>query len=199
MAREAWTEVSFQVIREMDGTIRSGWFPTGTGTVNGNVAVDFVWGNFPLQPDDDRNGVTTAFGGGTGDEGWSATSYKNSGVLRTIDYVVEFNNVGGEVSVPADNHINATTAYNGFPAYTPVAPYTDTVANTIVPDVTGLTQVAATAALVAAELVLGTVTTSTVGATVENDGLVRAQSIAEATVVNVGTAVNVVLFDYVAP
>lgn len=46
-------------------------------------------------------------------------------------------------------------------------------------------------------LVLGTSTTSTVGATAENDGWVKSQSIAPGTTVNGGTAVNLVAYDYV--
>ena len=53
--REEWEEVSFQVINEMDGSVRSGYFPTGEGIVTGNIAVDREWGNFPMQPNDDRS------------------------------------------------------------------------------------------------------------------------------------------------
>lgn len=46
-------------------------------------------------------------------------------------------------------------------------------------------------------LVLGTVTTSTEGATTENDNWVKSQSIASGTKVNAGTVVNLVTYDYV--
>lgn len=52
--REQWEEKSFQVITEMDGSVRSGYFPTGEGLVDGNVAVDRAWGNFPIQPNEGR-------------------------------------------------------------------------------------------------------------------------------------------------
>lgn len=55
--RELWEEVSFQVVEEMDGSVRSGYFPTGEGLVSGNVAVDYTFGNFPIQPNDDRGGM----------------------------------------------------------------------------------------------------------------------------------------------
>ena len=53
MALEQWEEVAFQVIND-NGAIRSGWFPTGEGLVDGGLAVDKVWGNFPIQPNDFR-------------------------------------------------------------------------------------------------------------------------------------------------
>ena len=64
MAREQYEEVAFQVIDDGNGNLRSGWFPTGTGIVDGNMAVDYVWGNFPLQPNNDRTDDSWSFGGG---------------------------------------------------------------------------------------------------------------------------------------
>ena len=55
--REQWEEVSFQVIEQMDGSVRSGYFPTGEGLVSGNVAIDHAFGNFPIQPNEDRGGL----------------------------------------------------------------------------------------------------------------------------------------------
>jgi hypothetical protein len=55
--REQWEEVSFQVFEDMGGTIRSGYYPTGEGLVDGNVAIDFTFGTFPIQPDEDRAGM----------------------------------------------------------------------------------------------------------------------------------------------
>lgn len=127
----------------------------------GNVKVDFVWGNMPMQPDDAR-----------GD--------------NTLDPAL-------------DNHIIATSGYEGFPAFIRGGDYDDTVPNTTVPDVSGLTESAANSALVAASLVKGTVSTTEDGATSENDGKVKLQSIASGAVVNTGTAVDLLLFSYVAP
>lgn len=53
--REQWVEKSFQVIND-NGAIRSGYFPTGEGLVDGNIAIDRAWGNFPIQPNEDRVG-----------------------------------------------------------------------------------------------------------------------------------------------
>lgn len=55
--REQWEDVAFQVFEDMGGSIRSGYYPTGEGLVDGNVAVDRAWGNFPIQPNEDRNGM----------------------------------------------------------------------------------------------------------------------------------------------
>lgn len=272
MAREEWTDVSFQVFTDEEGVLRSGYYPTGEGLVSGNVAVDFVWGNFPIQPNDDRSDQGTTFGGGEGDYGWSSTSVYTSDTLRYSDYVVEYNNVGGESSVPADSHIIVRDDWAGYPgnarvpsfvgmssltaelsdalddadialgtvtrvssyavgsygisgnrvetvnslnrgrviAQSPVAgdQYipgetvvnvivwdNDNTVDVIVPNVVGLTAAAAETAIEALGLVYAS-TTSTVGATEENDGKVKSQGTAAGTVVNEGVTVNVVLYLY---
>lgn len=148
MAREQYEATSFQVVHEMDGTIRSGWFPTGEGVVDGNVAVDYVWGNFPLQPNDDRSDTGETIGGGTGDYGWGSTSTYTSDTLRYTDYSVSFNNVGGTTDVPADSHIIVRDEWASYPGYA------------IVPDLTGLSSLTGdlASALAEAGLTLGTVT-----------------------------------------
>ena len=95
-------------------------------------------------------------------------------------------------------HAMLKNAYNGFPGYNPVAPYLDEVANVAVPDVVGLTEAAATTALTNAGLVKGAVTTAdnAAGATSENDGEVKTQTPAAATVVNTGTSVALVKYAY---
>lgn len=127
----------------------------------GNVKVDFVWGNFPMQPDDARA-------------------------------------EGAKLNAALDSHIIATTKYNGFPDYTPEAPYLDTIANVTVPNVVGATLNAANSTLVAAGL-SQTSTTTAVGATSENDGKVKTQTPAAAAKVNTGTNVALVVYAYVAP
>ena len=126
----------------------------------GNVRVDFVWGNLPMQPDDAR---------------------------------------GGDTLDPAlDSHVIADTAYNGFPGYTPSAPYLDTIANVAVPNVVGSLAAAAQSAIEAAGLVYaaGTAVDNAGGATAGNDGKVATQSPAAAAVVNEGATVTVHLYDY---
>ncbi|MGE4286469.1 MAG: PASTA domain-containing protein [Phycisphaerae bacterium] len=67
-----------------------------------------------------------------------------------------------------------------------------------VPDVTGMTQTAAEAAITGAGLAVGTVTTTETGATEANDGTVASQDPAAANEVEAGTAVDIVLYEYVA-
>ena len=124
----------------------------------GNIAVDFVWGNMPMQPNDDRG--------------------------------------GNPLNAALDSHIMVTDAYNGFPNYTPVYPYLDLVANVTVPNVVGSTLNAANSTLVAAGL-SQTSTTTTSGANSCNNGKVKTQTPAASTLVNTGTNVALVVYNYV--
>lgn len=101
----------------------------------GNVAVDQVWGNFPLQPNDVRRASVTNFGGERGsdvvtitdngtmqnvpgkdaDYGWSATTMVASGNLAYGNITTALNN-GITFSVKPDSHEIAESAYSGFPA-----------------------------------------------------------------------------------
>jgi hypothetical protein len=137
--RETWEEVSFQVFTDEDGVLRSGYYPTGEGLVTGNVQVDRVWGNMPLQPDEDRSYNEFSFGGGSGDHGWDNTWQYSSDTLQTGNY-------GNNDSVqwlfdiypqtPADSHIIATTGYSNFPGYLPnYAGDGDTGLETVIPQI----------------------------------------------------------------
>jgi len=71
---------------------------------SGQQAVDFVWGNFPMQPNDDRAAAVTPanIGGSTGDYSWSATTR----VAAT------------RLDAALDNHANAEAGWSGYPAFT---------------------------------------------------------------------------------
>lgn len=71
---------------------------------SGQQAVDFVWGNFPMQPNDDRAGAVTPanIGGSTGDYGWSATTRV----------------AADRLDAALDNHANAEAGWSGYPAFT---------------------------------------------------------------------------------
>jgi hypothetical protein len=163
----------------------------------GNVKVDFIWGNLPMQPDDERTGTATNIGGSTGDTGWSATTKVNSNAL--VKTAISKSLWNGLTTSVGNNHSVVVNNWNKYPDYDPTAPYLDTLDQVAVPNVVGMTESAAGTALTTLALVKGTVTTTADGATAENDGLVKTQSIAAGTVRNLGTAVNLVKYAYVAP
>ena len=167
----------------------------------GEVAIDFVWGNFPMQPDDDRTGngsatVVVAANAAQNND-WSGYSVFQSPALTKTDITVNLS--PGLTSVVGNNHSVALNNWNGYPDYTPEAPYTDTIDQAAVPNVVGLSESAANTALVAAGFVKGAVTTTADGATALNDGLVKTQTPAAASVKNLGDAVALVKYAYVAP
>ena len=82
---------------------------------SGRQAVDFVWGNMPMHPNDDRAATITNTGGSTGDYGWSQTTKVASARLNAA----------------LDNHVNVESGWAGYPAYTPA------VGNFIVTEASG--------------------------------------------------------------
>jgi hypothetical protein len=70
---------------------------------SGQQAVDFVWGNFPMQPNDDRAAAVTPanIGGSTGDYAWAATTRV----------------AADRLDAALDNHANAEAGWSGFPAF----------------------------------------------------------------------------------
>ena len=109
---------------------------------SGNVQVDFVWGNMPLQPNDDRTDQGVSFGGGAGDVSWASTYSYTSDTLRTADY---YNNNAVQdlfdIKVPADSHTIATTGYSNFPGFIPdYAGDGDTGLEAVVPNLLRLTR-----------------------------------------------------------
>ena len=73
---------------------------------SGQQAVDFVWGNFPMQPNDDRAAAVTPANfsaNSSGDYAWSATTRVASDRLDAA----------------LSNHAVAEAGWAGYPAYTP--------------------------------------------------------------------------------
>lgn len=70
---------------------------------SGQIAIDFVWGNLPMQPNDDRAATVTQIGGGSGDASWSATTKVASDRL----------------DASKGNHSIVEAGWAGYPAYTP--------------------------------------------------------------------------------
>ena len=178
----------------------------------GNPRVDFVWGNFPLQPDDQRNTYNTENQVTNQDQNKNWTNYPTVGSsnLNQGDtfpgYLTRNLNYGDNGTwstdywIPADNHIIASSNYEEYPSFGSDYPYNDTIANVPVPDlINASSPTAAQTALQNAGLVLGNSYNTTSGATAENDLYVKLQSIAPGTLVNVGTAVDITTYHYVAP
>jgi len=99
----------------------------------GEVAIDFVYGNFPIQPNDARPDAASA----------------------TLSTTVT-TRVAGRLDPALDNHINALSGWNGYPQYSPNSAGEDVVGETdyvLVPSVLGLTTALATDAMKDASLV----------------------------------------------
>lgn len=86
----------------------------------GNVKVDFVWGNFPLQPNDERTeNQLSNFGGSTGDTAWAATTYATATRLNLGDIsAYSGSNVIANKNIRSIHEITEAD-YSAFPAYTP--------------------------------------------------------------------------------
>jgi len=102
----------------------------------GNVIVDRVWGNFPLQPNDVRNAAVTNTGGAAGsavtvissgpmrdipgaagnDYGWSQTTKVVSQSLAYGNITKNLNN-GISFGVKPDSHELAESGYASFPSF----------------------------------------------------------------------------------
>ena len=113
----------------------------------GEVAIDFVWGNFPIQPNDARPDAASA----------------------TLSETVT-TRVAGRLAPTLDNHIIALSGWNGFPLYNPNTAGEDVAGSVdyvLVPSVIGLTTALATDAMKDATLVPTTAAAaSNVGKTV---------------------------------
>ena len=107
----------------------------------GEVAIDFVWGNFPIQPNDARPDAASA----------------------TLSTTVT-TRVAGRLVPAADNHIIALSGWNGYPLYNPDTEGEDVLGATdyvLVPNVIGLTTANATDAMKDASLVPTTAAAAT--------------------------------------
>ena len=107
----------------------------------GEVAIDFVWGNFPIQPNDARPDAASA----------------------TLSETVT-TRVAGRLAPTLDNHIIALSGWNGFPLYNPNTAGEDVAGSVdyvLVPSVIGLTTALATDAMKDASLVPTTATAAT--------------------------------------
>ena len=117
---------------------------------SGNVAVDYVWGNFPMQPNDDRADGTptiTATANAAQNKQW--TSYSTVASAR--------------LNPALGNHSDIETAWSGFPSFTAnsAGEKLSGVAYIAVPNVLGLTTALALDALKDAGYEAANITTAT--------------------------------------
>jgi len=165
----------------------------------GNVAVDFVWGNFPIQPDDVRqtSPSQTTTVGGSQNVGWTYVSTIPSAKLAENNIAVTLNQLTQNVA--PDNHVIAYQNWDSYPstdakiAGTDTAPSWAQITYTIgsgipvsatsitVPNLVGMTvKGAVEAAHLAGMDVTLPLTYTTSGATLLNHGTVVSQSPAAA-------------------
>ena len=96
----------------------------------GNLVVDYVWGNYPLQPNDERRASISNTGGSTYDAQWSATTQVASVNLAYGDVAVTVGN-NPTRTVNMDNHVRAESGWSAYPLFanTHSAVYTITQAS----------------------------------------------------------------------
>lgn len=164
----------------------------------GNPQVDFVWGNFPLQPDDQRGTYNTNVY--TSDGTWTVKGTVGSDTLNYGWDVINFPTGDGggtrQQTFTWDNHEIAITNYENYPGFAGGYPFDDTIPNVTVPNIVGLNQGDALTALSNVGL-SGSGSQVTGGATVENDGLVKDQNPAAGSAVNTEATIAYNLYQYV--
>jgi len=142
----------------------------------GNPRVDFVWGPFPIQPNDQR----TWTGNGsqiTTDGNWTVSKEVGSQSLASGWDVLNFGTGDGgnyrQQTFTWDNHEIATTGYSNYPQF--IANYAgdgDTGLEAVVPNIEGLTESAAQARLANAGFNTSNAD-GTLPGTLANDGTVH--------------------------
>lgn len=167
---------------------------------NGNVRVDFVWGNFPLQPDEQRTGQQQDWVNESNqpeDKGWTARSYgATSDTINTI--YTQYLSVGDQnnsahwdevdtrqVSVPSAHDI-ATTGYSNYPSFIPnYEGDGDITFEKVMPNLVGMGSDQFVAALQAAGFSGSTGTVPVyAGSTTANNGIVVSQNPVAGAIVN---------------
>ena len=117
---------------------------------SGNVAVDYVWGNFPAQPNDERaDGTPTITATSNASQNKSWTSYSTIASAR--------------LNPALGNHADIETEWSGFPSFTAnsVGKKSGGVYYISVPNVLGLTTALALDALKDAGYEAANITTAT--------------------------------------
>jgi hypothetical protein len=176
----------------------------------GNPRVDFVWGNIPMQPDDQREDETVQLISPNVDQnrGWSGTEvYLSDTLYETLSVPLSKGDQSYDanwqdpdfryVEISADSHTIATTGWSNYPGYIPnYSGDDDTGLETVVPNLRDLPISSFFGTL--AEAGLGYVQTNSYdGATTSNDGKFKSQSPAAGAIVNRNS--NVIVTFFAAP
>jgi hypothetical protein len=147
----------------------------------GNVRVDFVWGHMPMQPDQQRVNTGGEDENITTDGNWTVIKETGSSTLTDSWDSLSFptGDGGGEryQTFEWGNHDMITEGYSNYPSF--IANYAgdgDTGLEFVVPNIVGLTYSAAGPIITAAGFIDSGSTSTYVGATVANDGLIKTQS-----------------------
>jgi hypothetical protein len=177
---------------------------------NGNIRVDFVWGNVPMQPDEQRTDDNADWNDNynqPGDRGWTAPSQgATSDTLNTTyDQGLSVGDKDGAndswddvterlVVVPSTHDI-IKTGYNNYPAYIPdYSGDGDTGLEAVVPNVFSMTDAEARAAIEGAGFVYASQDTYA-GATLDNNATVKVSSPVAGATPNAGSTVTVTFFN----
>lgn len=162
----------------------------------GNPRVDFVWGAFPMQPNQQREGRNTNNLQTNADQnkGWTNRPAVGSDNLNTGWTTLSFDTGDGygsrQQTFTWDNHDIATTGYSNFPAFLPnYGGDGDANLEVLMPKLIGLTYQAASAALTAIGITPD-VNTSYVGGTSANEGIVYDQEVPAGAPVSPGTSLG---------
>jgi len=176
---------------------------------NGNIRVDFVWGNVPMQPDEQRTDDGADWNNNynqPGDRGWTAPSQGATSDTLNTTYDqglsvgdkdgagASWDDVTERLVVVPSTHDIIKTGYNNFPAYIPdYSGDGDIEFELAVPDLRSLTDTAAEALIESLGLSFVRAN-STSGATEDNDGTFKLQNPAAGTIVNDGSTVTATYF-----
>ena len=166
----------------------------------GNPRVDFVWGQFPLQPNDQRTRTDVDGANITTDTNWTVTKERGSSNLNSGWTTLSFGTGDGgntrEQTFTFDSHEIATTGYNNYPQFLPnYRGDGDTVLEEVVPNIVGLAYGAVGAVLTSAGFVDSGASSTFVGATVANNGHIKTQNPAAGAIANIGMAIGMVKYN----
>jgi hypothetical protein len=157
---------------------------------SGNQKVDFAWGNFPLQPNDDREGT------GASVVVEPASAPQNHQWSGTVVYP------SAQLNQALDNHLLVSTGHNGYPEYLPND--IDNIPGDIpIPDLVGGTVSFATAQWANAGFNAANITINYIpnaeGANPQNNGVIASQEPAAGHTADANHGITLNVYQYIVP